>query len=96
MQIGQIWKSKTGNHFINIDSFITRIGQDYDEVTNPLYVVISNLQMIDYSLSYTPSSNKYGTQEEIEKDYELYLEAISNPLEYEKQIAKIEEILKQN
>ena len=52
--------------------------------------------MIDYSLSYTPSSNKYGTQEEIEKDYELYLEAISDPLEYKKQIAKIEEILQQN
>lgn len=97
MRLGDIYKSKTSNSFICIDSFITRIGQDYNEETNPLYIVVNILQIIDNEVAHCPSDNKYGTQEEIEEHYELYLSSDKLTREnYYEEMDKIKELIEQD
>lgn len=95
MKIGDIYKSKQGNSFISIDSFATRFGQDYDKENNPLYIVIKHLQIIDDSVGTCPSDNEYGTQEEIEEYYELYLpQEKLIPMNYMEEMNKMKELMK--
>lgn len=94
MQIGDIYKSKKGNVFIRIDSFITRLGEKFDRETNPLLIVVNYIQVIDEGVSFCPSDNQYGTQEDIEKDYDLYLSSDKlTPMNYDEEMNKIKQIV---
>ena len=65
MKLGDIYKNKENNSIIQIDSFATPMGRFCEE--KPIIV----FQKIDSETGSCPNFNGYGTQEEIEADYEL-------------------------
>lgn len=65
MRISEIYKNKETGGLIQIDSFATRMNTHKD------IIIIFNRLMNDEfgNTAYSPSSNGYGTQEDIEKEY---------------------------
>ena len=59
-----IWKHKESNRLIQIESFATNIKTGSDMV-----IVFNNLNRQGYN----PSFNGYGTKEEIESEYDLFI-----------------------
>lgn len=68
LKIGDIYKHKKNNSIIQIDSFATHIyglGQDF-------VIVFKHIEKHnEFEISSCPSFNEYGSQKEIEKEYEL-------------------------
>lgn len=72
MKLGDVYKHKKDNSIIQIDSFATHMGH-----CDPKSFVIVFKQIVkhnEYETGYSPSDNGYGTQEEIEKKYDLLIE----------------------
>ena len=69
MKIGDIYKHKENNSIIQIDSFATPMGKigEGDSV-----IVFRQIERHnEFEIGSCPSFNGYGTQEEIEEEYEL-------------------------
>ena len=64
MKLMDIWKHKESNRLIQIESFATNIKTGSDMV-----IVFNNLNRQGYN----PSFNGYGTKEEIESEYDLFI-----------------------
>ena len=65
MKLGDIYKNKENNSIIQIDSFATPMGRFCEE--KPIIV----FRKIESEIGSCSSFNGYGTQEEIEAEYEL-------------------------
>ena len=74
MKLGDIYKNKENNSIIQIDSFATPMGRFCEEKT------IIVFRKIESEIGSCPSFNGYGTQKEIETEYELLIsqENLSN------------------
>lgn len=93
MKLRDIYKHKKYNNFIRISSFATPINKSLD-FKEDLYIIVENLQVIDGNVSSCPSFNMYGTQEDIEQDYELYRDADTITWDtYEEVFDKIKEMI---
>ena len=67
MKLYDIYKKKTNNSLIQIDSYATRMNNCKDSI-----VVFKNIEKHNESeIGSSPSFNGYGTSEEIEEEYEL-------------------------
>lgn len=68
MKLGDIYKHKTENNLIQIDSFASHIND-----INPFktIIVFANISKSMGMYGSCPSFNRYGTKEEIEEQYEL-------------------------
>ena len=75
MRLGDIYKSKTNQDIIQIDSFATPIGSTYEVVDGEMYIVVRHVFNNGGIYGSAPSFNSYGTQKEIEKRYELLVSA---------------------
>ena len=64
MKLMDIWKHKESNKLIQIESYATNIKSGNDTI-----VVFNNINRQGYN----PSFNGYGTKEEIESEYELFI-----------------------
>lgn len=72
MQLGDVYKHKINKDIIQIDSFATRI----TSISNTdMIIVCANISNCGGEWGYLPSFNSYGTQEEIEGLYELFISA---------------------
>lgn len=68
MKLGDIYKHKETNDLIQIDSFANHI----NNIGNGFIIVYTNIKKHnDYETGSCPSFNGYGSEEEIEKEYEL-------------------------
>lgn len=75
MRLYDVYKHKKNNNIIQIDSFATRMNDFGRE--KELMVVFRNMEKHnEYEIGSSPSSNGYGTQKEIEEEYELLVSAI--------------------
>ena len=68
MKIGDIYKNKNSNELIQINSFATHMN-NFREDFIIVYINIENSQELG-TVSF-PHNNGYGTQEEIENEYDL-------------------------
>ena len=68
MKLGDIYKHKTDNNIIQIDSFANHIN---DENPFRTIIVFANISKSMDMYGSCPSFNGYGSQEEIEEKYEL-------------------------
>ena len=78
MKIGDIYKNKENNSIIQIDSFATPMGRFCGE---KIIIVFQQIEKHnEFEICSCPSFNGYGTQEEIEAEYELLVqqEELSN------------------
>jgi len=70
LKIGDIYRHKQNNSIIQIDSFATHmcgLGQNF-------IIVFKHIERHnEFEIGSCPSFNGYGTQEEIEKEYELLI-----------------------
>ena len=68
MKIGDVYTHKQNNSIIQIDSFATHIcGLRHDFI-----IVFKHIEKHNkFEIGSCPSFNEYGSQEEIEKEYEL-------------------------
>lgn len=66
MRLGDIYKSKTTNDIIQIDSFATDINGEKDMV-----IVYTKIFRNGNDIGSSPSFNGYGSEEDIEKHYEV-------------------------
>ena len=67
MKLFDIYKNKTNNSLIQIDSYATYINECKDMI-----VVFKNIEKhSEDEIGSSPSFNGYGTSEEIEEKYEL-------------------------
>jgi len=66
MKLFDIYKSKTTGEIIKIDSFATRM-----DTHSEMIIIFRKMFKLDGEYGYAPSSNGYGTVEEIEKEYEF-------------------------
>jgi len=88
MQLGDIYKHKKNKDIIQINSFATRISS----VSNTdMIVVCANISNCGGEWGYLPSFNSYGTQEEIEELYDLFV-----PAEDLKNYESWEDMIEQN
>ena len=69
MKLGDIYKNKENNSIIQIDSFATPMGRFGEEKTIIVFQQIERHN--EFEICSCPSFNGYGTQEEIEAEYEL-------------------------
>lgn len=69
MKLGDVYRHKTNNSIIQIDSFATRMGKIGEGDSIIIFRQIEKHN--EFEIGSCPSFNGYGTQEEIEKDYEL-------------------------
>ena len=78
MKLGDIYKNKENNSIIQIDSFATPMGRFCEEKTIIVFRQIERHN--EFEIGSCPSFNGYGTQEEIETEYELLVsqENLSN------------------
>ena len=67
MKLGDIYKSKTSNRIIQIESYATHMGR-LDGESLVIFTQIINSETL---LSICPSFNGYGTADEIEEEYDL-------------------------
>jgi hypothetical protein len=70
MRLGDIYKHKENNCIIQIDSFATPMGR-FVEDSSFIIVFKQIVKHNEYEIGSCPSDNGYGSQEEIEKEYEL-------------------------
>lgn len=69
MKLGDVYKHRKNNSIIQIDSFATRIGKIGKE---DFIIVFRQIKKHnEFEIGSCPSFNEYGTQEEIEKEYDL-------------------------
>lgn len=70
MKLGDIYKHKTNNELIQIESFANHIND-----ANPFktIIVFNYIQECGGLYGHCPSFNGYGSQEEIEEQYELFI-----------------------
>lgn len=69
MKLGDVYRHKENNSIIQIDSFAARMGKiGYGD---SIIVFRQIVKHNEFEIGSCPSFNGYGTQEEIEKDYEL-------------------------
>ena len=68
MKLGDVYRHKKNMTIIQIDCFASHMG----ELTNEAIIVFRHIEKIN-ELEYCscPSFNGFGTQEEIEKEYDL-------------------------
>ena len=78
MKIGDIYKNKENNSIIQIDSFATPMGKFGEGESIIVFRQIERHN--EFEIGSCPSFNGYGTQEEIEMEYELLVsqENLSN------------------
>lgn len=69
MKLGDVYKHKENNSIIQIDSFATRIGKFGEGDSIIVFRQIEKHN--EFEIGSCLSFNKYGSQEEIEKEYEL-------------------------
>ena len=67
MQIFDVYKNKETNELIQIDSFATHM----DAYSDMIIVVKRIEKHSEFEIGSCPSFNMYGSQKEIEKEYEL-------------------------
>lgn len=71
MTIFDIYKNKKDNSLIQIDSFATHMNSNKDMI-----IVYSNIEKhSEYEIGSCPSFNGYGTKQEIESEYELFIKS---------------------
>ena len=71
MKLYDIYISKNKKHLIQIDSFATHMNRYSD---NGLVIVYRNIEKHnELEIGSSPSNNGYGTKEEIEKEYDLFI-----------------------
>ena len=71
MKIGDVYKHKENNSVIQIDSFANPMGR-FDE--EKMIIIFRKIEKINqFEIGSCPSFNGYGTQEEIENEYELFV-----------------------
>ena len=70
MKLGDVYRHKNSNSIIQIDSFATPMGRFVEESS---FIIIFKkiVKHNEYEIGSCPSDNGYGSQEEIEKEYEL-------------------------
>ncbi len=66
MKLFDIYKHKKTNEIIQIDSFATRMNTHKD-----MFIIFKRIDRNGYDIGSCPSFNGYGTQKEIENEYEL-------------------------
>ena len=78
MKIGDIYKNKENNSIIQIDSFAAPMGKFGEGESIIVFRQIERHN--EFEIGSCPSFNGYGTQEEIEMEYELLVsqENLSN------------------
>lgn len=69
MKLGDIYRHKENNSIIQIDSFATPMGKLGDGGCIIIFRQIEKHN--EFEIGSCPSFNGYGSQEEIEKEYEL-------------------------
>ena len=69
MKLGDIYKNKENNSIIQIDSFATPMGRFGEGESIIVFRQIERHN--EFEIGSCPSFNGYGTQEEIETEYEL-------------------------
>ena len=68
MKLGNVYKHKENDSIIQIDSFASCMG----DFSKGHIIVFRNIEKHnEFEIGSCPSFNGYGTQEEIEKEYEL-------------------------
>ena len=78
MKLGDVYKHKEDNSIIQIDSFATPMGRFLEEESIIVFRQIEKHN--EFEIGSCPSFNGYGSQEEIENEYELLVaqEDLSN------------------
>lgn len=72
MKLGDIYKSKYNNEIIQINSFAIHMNNFKSD--KDMIIVFNNIEKHnDFEIGYSPSDNGYGTQEEIENEYEILI-----------------------
>lgn len=71
MEIGQVWKHKEKDKHILIDSFATTINKSE---SRDMIIVCQQIIQQGCQKGFAPSFALYGTQAEIEGEYELFKE----------------------
>lgn len=71
MKLGDVYRHKANNSIIQIDSFATRMGKIGEGYSIIVFRHIEKHN--EFEIGSCPSFNGYGTQEEIEKEYELLI-----------------------
>lgn len=69
MKLGDVYKHKKDNSIIQIDSFATPMGKFLEEESVVVFRQIEKHN--EFEIGSCPSFNGYGSQEEIENEYEL-------------------------
>ena len=70
MKLGDIYKNKQDDSIIQIDSFATPMGRYVNE--DSLIIIFRQIEKHnEFEIGSSPSDNGYGSQEDIEKEYEL-------------------------
>lgn len=70
MKLGEIYKHKTSNNLIQIESFANHIN---DMSPSKTIIVFNHIHESMGMYGHFPSFNGYGSQEEIEEQYELLI-----------------------
>lgn len=70
MKLSDVYKHKDSKKLIQIIAFATPMGRMQGE---GLIIVFSQLHKMNERVVTTPSQYGYGTEEEIEEEYELFL-----------------------
>lgn len=68
MKLGDVYKHKENNSIIQIDSYASHMG---DFLKGHIIVFTKIEKHNEFEIGHCPSFNGYGSQEEIEKEYEL-------------------------
>lgn len=71
MKLGDVYRHKGSDSIIQIDSFATRMGKIGEGDSIIVFRQIEKHN--EFEIGSCPSFNGYGTQEEIEKEYELLI-----------------------
>lgn len=68
MKLGDVYKHKENNSIIQIDSFASHMG---DFLEGHIIIFRQIEKHNEFEIGSCPSFNGYGSQEEVEKEYEL-------------------------
>lgn len=70
MKLYDVYKHKKNNNIIQVQSFATHMNR-YD---GDMIIVFSNIEKHnEYEAGFCPSDNGYGTEDEILKEYDLFI-----------------------
>ena len=68
MKLGDVYRHKKNKSIIQIDSYASHMGKIVEETI----VIFKQIEKHnEFEIGYSPSFNGYGTQQEIENEYEL-------------------------